>query len=299
MQLPTTDPLNLSHFNLYAPSAKHLEIPAVLPVDEYENWSDFLDCVHSLSLLPNLERLELSVSEGHPAVSLGTINMIIAFLSPSLLHLDISSNSTGKFLLSAGIQPGLTRKLLRNVSRKCSRLESLSLLPGEILRGSISFSLALQDIYTPLSSLRALRTLLITPVIIKPLAFRALGRLPSLESLSIVSPNHNPENYPNNLEIPDDAFSSLINLELIGLSWSTIINLCRLKPLVQTLKSARFESLGYTPTNDMKSHFQLVSILANHKSPINQLSVIGYCQNWDIPSEFVGSIQCLPLVSLT
>ncbi|KAB5593268.1 hypothetical protein CTheo_3271 [Ceratobasidium theobromae] len=304
MRLPTTDPLDLSHFNLYAPNVKHLEIPAVLDVDEYQNWEAFLDRVQSLSLLPNLERLEVTFS-GHWAtehVRVDIINLVITFLSSNLRHLHIFSGFKIDARRRNWIHAGVARKLLQDASQKCHRLESMSLFPGEIqlgVQGNILFSLALHDIASPLSSLTGLCTLLITPVVIKPTALAALGQLPSLETLSVVSPRRNQESYPDILEIPDDAFPSLKTLELIGLTWEACTMLCRLKPLVQNLRGASFENYDYSPTDLGDSHTRLISILAGHKSSITQLSVVGYNYSWNITSELIEAIQRLQLVGLT
>ncbi|QRW18688.1 LRR receptor-like serine/threonine-protein kinase [Rhizoctonia solani] len=94
--------LDLSRLNIYGPYIKQLKIPVLTIVDEYHDWNDFLVSVRNVSLLPNLEHLELDVSREiqRETISTESLNWMTTFMSPSLktfqifldITLDVFSN---------------------------------------------------------------------------------------------------------------------------------------------------------------------------------------------------------------
>jgi hypothetical protein len=319
VQFPST--LELSRLNFYAPYVKRLEIPFAIDVDDYHNWGRFLECTRRINLLPNLEHLGVTFPPEHDArkpIGTNLVNWITAFLSTSLLSINISPPLPSSTSHNALINWKLAQCLLQDISEKCSRLNSLTLLPGvatiktSMYMGdsgvfersqsiiNVSFLNLFPEIHSNIPCFSSLRTLTTTPFILESEAFMALAQLPLLESLSIHSLKEDRQEYDSGLELPDKSFPALRHLELRNVSWKTVFDLFSMKPVIRGLQSALFTVYGgsmdivyYDGLSD------LLSNLVNCNSSIASLSMCTDMDKWRITPQVIESLRRMPLVNLS
>ncbi|CAE6489271.1 unnamed protein product [Rhizoctonia solani] len=316
MQLPSS--LELSRFNIYAPHIKRLT-PSALYVDRCEGWEGFLACTRSVDLLPNLEALHLPVPRYSEHIidpdntRIDSANWVMAFLSTSVQKLVLVPPET-EFLMQGTywLDFDTTNRIMDLASQKCPRLCLLSIFPAEvkgvISRNSIASSfeqvLFLPDalqIHSSILRLHSLSSLSTSPAILSTRALAALSSLPNLKSLCVSGQESNVEVYCDGLQIPIDGFPALTNLELHQLTWETILNLCKSKPIVTGLHSmtvsAPNQALGSDLHVSHASFSDIVPLLVANKSSITALNLHDYWYRLVSP-ESLTSWKHLPLLSL-
>ncbi|CAE6371153.1 unnamed protein product [Rhizoctonia solani] len=315
MQLPHS--LELSRFNIYAPYVKRFT-PSALYIDNHEGWEEFLSCVRSIDLLPNLEALYLPVSEhnryrsGPDKIQADSANWITAFLSSSLRTLTlVPREATHSIQLTHWLDFDLTNSLITAVSQECRHLCSLSVFPAEIrARGSqfwdmfsqqASFSYDSLQIHSSLAHLSNLSSLSISPVILSTEALIAISGLRNLGSLRVLGLEYDRKVYCDDLQIPTSAFPVLKNLELYQLTWGTIVNMCKAKSIVDGLHSMTISYAHQSDISDANetsmSLSDIIPLLAANNSHVTALSVDSY-QHPTISPRVLESLKSLSLVSL-
>ncbi|KAH7329807.1 hypothetical protein B0J17DRAFT_679763 [Rhizoctonia solani] len=315
--------LNLSRFNIYAPSIKRLSLPLTIHVDEYENWEAFISCTIPVDLLPNLESIHLSFPRNHPHQNYETkigsdlVNWVISFLSSSLSTLvmvPLPPNVSFHPQTSDWIDLRLFHKLLLLVSQKCPNIHTLQILPGDVLRESgyrwnssvvqrLSFSSSPWENGAVILPLSNLVSLLVSSFVLNPGVLHAIAKLPALESLHILGMDNDHMMYCSNLQLPAQSFPALTHLELNRLTKETIINICKLGPFVQTLCSL---SILNSPESDANSEgigwprpnlLDVIAAMVSHNSKLERLPT-GQHDVLATPPKSIESWEHLPLASL-
>ncbi|CAE6477917.1 unnamed protein product [Rhizoctonia solani] len=289
--------LNLSRFNIYAPSIKRLRLPLTIHVDEYENWEAFLSCALPVELLPSLESIYLSFPKNHPHQNYETkigpdlVNLVISFLSSSLSTLVmVPPNVASQPQPSDWMNLELFHKLLSTVSQKCPNIRTIQILPGDIvLRESgyrwnsgviqkLSFSYGSSGINAVILPLSRLVSLLVSPFVLNPGVLYAIAKLPALESLHILGIESDYTVYCNNLQLPTQSFPALTHLELNRLVKKTVINICKLGPFVQTLRSLSILNHPESGSHSIyipkpyPNLFDIIRAMASYNSKLERLT---------------------------
>ncbi|EUC61352.1 hypothetical protein RSOL_391880 [Rhizoctonia solani AG-3 Rhs1AP] len=317
MQLPGS--LDLSRFNIYAPHVKRLTL-CRMHVDAYDGWDRFLGCTRSVDLLPNLEAIYFPTSHistytlNDERIDTTSANWAIAFLSTSLKSLvqaPLDVTHPARIATPLWLDFNSFNSLMTSVAQKCPHLCSLSILPAQVKlkyaasrfnlepAAQIMFSCDYPDIYSSFLQLGNLTSLLISAAILCPEGLAALSDLPKLASLCVVSHMSDRQTRCDGLQIPDKAFPALKHLELSGLKWKTIFNLCNAKPLIVGLQSVIIihRHPRSSDAEGAKGFSDILASLAAHSPNITTLSVHGLGVR-QLPPEALQPWGQLPLVSL-
>ncbi|CAE6437513.1 unnamed protein product [Rhizoctonia solani] len=326
MHLPKS--LDISRLGIYAPHIKSLDIPLTTSIDEYKNWGGFLSSIgtQAIELLPNLEHLRLALPRDTrgETIRLEAFNWAVAFMSSSLLSFrvypELRWDADIKEFSDAWIKLELATHLLRNLSKRCPKLNSLMILPGnielktkvaeihprlgqitEVVPTLAKFWAPLEKIHLILPRFQSLRILSATPYILEPAAFIALSKLPCLESLTMrdVQLDNDWQGYCYKLdsELTDQSFPALQHLELIDLLHDTLIHICNQRPLAQALHSLR-PAIAWSNVHQNKlAH--LLGLLAKHRSPVGRLCLFHIPPNWSLFPYSINLIFHLKLTHLS
>lgn len=179
--------LVLGRFQLYASSVKHLSIYND-GIEEclISNWRAFMTCATRNMLLPNLETLKL----GAPSNGSDHLFWIGAFLSPSLVHIEVTQSKTSVPLVSYLS----ASTLLRRIVLSCPKIKVLGLYPESKTASGTDPDMYDEQTLTDfwdgslaehLKHLGSLNKLGCTTEILSPDCLVQLGSLPNLEHLVI------------------------------------------------------------------------------------------------------------------
>ncbi|KAH7330588.1 hypothetical protein B0J17DRAFT_771804 [Rhizoctonia solani] len=316
MQLPGS--LELSRFNIYDPHVKELT-PAVFHVDRHDGWEAFLACTRSVDLLPNLKTLNAPSPDGgwymgsSRKINTDTINWTIAFLSASLRNLTLIPELIYSIRPSPPLSFFWFNQLMGYLSQKCPNLDSFSIFSGNVIRRShrllssparrVRFWGGLPEIYSSFLQLSNLSSLMISSAAMGSGALITLSHLPKLHSLSILGLEDDRTVHWDYLDIPAEGFPALKFLQLIQLTWGTIANLCKIKPVISRLLTLRITSpyrsnCGFIEGEKIPKRFSdVVPLLATHNSNIVNLVVFNSGDRPAYP-EVLKAWSHLPLIRL-
>ncbi|KAF4591283.1 hypothetical protein EYR40_009886 [Pleurotus pulmonarius] len=176
--------------------------------------------------LPNLSRL------AYPD-DLSSFQFIPLFMSPSLIHLNLS-------LMSDETYEAICEEILSYVPEKAPNLEHIVLQASSAVDTETVDSLRLDILF---SSLSRLKTVVIAPTFFVPSAIHGLGHLQGLRSLTIPFDGNNPPK-PLNLTTPSNTFSSLTNFLTEWNSFHDIISFLDVynPPALRSLSVASHEA---------------------------------------------------------
>ncbi|CAE6471960.1 unnamed protein product [Rhizoctonia solani] len=318
--------VDFSRLSFYAPYIKYLDIPLTSPINAYENWDDFLASTRPIDLLPNLEHLKLAIPSlpRGETIPLDALNWVTVFLSSSLLSIqiypDLAWDAPTEKFTHAWVSLDNATKLLRDISEKCHRLSSLMILPGDITlqpiansdprAGQITEIVPTDAVFSRLHlapdlvfpHFNHLRKLSVTPFILESAAFRAIGELPFLESLSIREQhvlNEWPKIYCSalNWDLTTQSFPVLRYLDLLDITYDNIIRICTQKQLAQALHSLR-PIIAWTGVRKNQLA-RLLSLLVRYHSPLARLSLPHIPEDWNVFPQCVEHLSCLKLTHLS
>lgn len=242
--------IDTSRFELYAPFVTDLEISRLpgVPFRIEGRWRPFLMRSHARVLLPNLRRLSFETFGKFHEDQLGWIAM---FLAPSLLEIQICAREQPIW-----INLSSASEMLRQISEKCPKLQTLTIFPGEPLYDQpipgtvmhegdstrwlddILFSSPTASISTQIRQFGNLCSLTASPAMFHPDLFLAISELPCLNSLVVRSAAAGGPIYQYS-GLSESSFSALKELELDEIDPRIIAHLCSLAPLVRNLEEVR------------------------------------------------------------
>ncbi|KAH7337599.1 hypothetical protein B0J17DRAFT_432070 [Rhizoctonia solani] len=243
------------------------------------------------------------------------MNWVIAFLSTSLQTLMLATpevTHSTRYGSAPWLDFSLFTSLITSVAQKCPRLRSLGVLHGNLKKrcprsgrnyGPLPqdlFSCDSPEIYSNFLHLSNLTSLVASAAILYPEAVLALSGLPRLESLCIIDREYNFKVCCDHSQLPIKAFPALKHLELNRLSWSTIADLCKVKPLVSGIQSMTISYPGYSNAGDeerYRSLSDIIPVLALNNSILATLTVHDYGSR-QISPEILNSWSHFPLVNL-
>ncbi|CAE7223306.1 unnamed protein product [Rhizoctonia solani] len=298
--------LDLSRFNIYAPYVKWFR-PSIPYNEKYVRCESFLSCARSTELLPNLETIHLPVKYGalYESIDTDRANWVTAFLSSSLQTLELAYQESRPLDERAPwMKFDMFDNLMVAASQKCPRLRSLSILPASVECYQIHHRTIPPVFFLPISKdhsiflLRNLTSLLVSSAILNSEALLALSALPSLEMLRIIGSQREHLVYCDGLELPAEGFPVLKHLELVPQSWTTIGNLCSVRPIVSGLHSL---TIGYAPSQYKARYHSvndIIPLLATNTSTITRLVVRHDFGEARLDPNVAQYWKRLPLISL-
>ncbi|KAG8692091.1 hypothetical protein FRC09_011459 [Ceratobasidium sp. 395] len=273
---------DLTRFAIHAPFVKTLRLSDSYAVDFPSERPVSGPDATSNPLLPNLQRLIVTISDITEVV-----DWIYRLLYPGLLGLEmvsakVSDNetiSTEDFDDETEGYPWIDQdscfELLEHVSRACPRLETLRLFPKGIAQSEEDDCI---KIYNQIASLQHLRSLAFSGTIVHEELLKVLGGLPHLETLSLCTEWDEEWEYDESpLAVPDDSFPSLRHLYLYGLDESTMSRVCKVLPLFRHLVGATiiFEDQCFDENlSDYERSNVAVTCLGQNSPHLEELTIL-------------------------
>lgn len=233
------------------------------------------------------------------------MNWINLFLTPNLVELRVPNPNGDICAMFTWLAPLLVSNMLQSVSSKCPSLKTLEVSPGTSEPNAVvEFHIpTTTGLHEHISRFDSLRTLVTSAAALEPSMLIALGQLPKLEALSIVS-SHQHEPTMRLVPLSRNAFPALTRLELRRLSLGAIMALWHTPKLVESLTSVSIAQPildDWTPRNwagELISHVcrQSPHLREFYLDPYYYASQVVYLSNNDLA---LLKDQRIPLHSLT
>ncbi|KAF8603618.1 hypothetical protein BDV93DRAFT_544547 [Ceratobasidium sp. AG-I] len=298
---------DFSRFDYYSKLVKKLEVfERRCDILVFEDWPILNSHVASRGqpLLPNL--IELACREAPSDQCHNTImNWINLFLTPNLVELRVPNPNGDICAMFTWLAPLLVSNMLESVSSRCPSLKTLEVSPGTTEPNAVvEFNIPTgTGLHEHISRFDSLRTLVTSAAALEPGMLTALGQLPKLEALSIVS-SHQHEPTMRLVPLSREAFPALTRLELRRLSLRAIMALWHTPRLVENLSSVSIAQPildDWTPRNwagELISHVcrQSPHLREFYLDPYYYASQVVYLSNNDL---FLLKDQSISLHSLT
>ncbi|QRW07390.1 hypothetical protein RhiLY_06389 [Ceratobasidium sp. AG-Ba] len=232
--------LDFSRFDYYAGLIRTFEVfERRCDILVFHDWSILHSRIAARGkpLIPNL--IELACREAPSEQSHDTIiNWVNLFLTPDLVELRVPNPNGDICAMFTWLAPMLVSNMLNTVSAKCPSLKTLEVSPGTNQTDApLEFDIPLDTrLHEHIARFDSLRTLVTSAAALEPGMLQALGQLPRLEALSVVS-SHQHEPIMRLVPLPRNAFPVLERLELRRLSLRAIMTIWYTKGLVEKLTS--------------------------------------------------------------
>ncbi|KAG8728495.1 hypothetical protein FRC12_021694 [Ceratobasidium sp. 428] len=274
--------IDLTRLNFHAPFVKTLYAMAIGP-DFPSAW-----LAHPVPdfLLPNLQRLVLSSPDSY---GVGWVPRFLgsSLLSFEVLKIDSAEDPKNEIMECPSLDLDAYIELFDKLSRNCPGIENLQVLP---VRDAVEDKCS--QAYRKLGSMTHLCSLTLIVSWVTQELMQALGQLPHLTKLSLQSSGVLISNHNRSFNIPNNSFTSLQELSLIGLGDSAMINICQLQPLFHNLTKADivFNKQYHNDNQDARTRsIAAVKSMGQNSPHLYDISI-------RIGGDYSGLVACSPVL---